>query len=312
MVEINLLCPVQKVYPGNVVTKAEKSQFVHCLALIMCVSFIKTLRVAFKDIYSLWGINVIGIQLSYSPGINNKGEMKIVCDRSCSSTKKDAGFQLITPDKVNLSDHAYKHHLEQLKGYPCIEGRTSVEEITNPIVSRYVLESLESPPVLVNGTKETLDIKFTNKRRLTMQTEDANNINGGLEVGTSVGVKGGKSNLKRRQHSFEDIEETMKIGAHENYILKQESYDIHIKHPTNEIKRSISCSEVLIFFFQDGELIARPAVSEETAYHFWRSLEPHQRSIFEDVRYFRIWLPTSGKFLTDDCELRSRHMKPMV
>ena len=232
----------------------------------------------------------------YSPGINNKGEMKIVCDRSCSSTKKDAGFQLITPDKVNLSDHAYKHHLEQLKGYPCIEGRTSVEEITNPIVSRYVLESLESPPVLVNGTKETLDIKFTNKRRLTMQTEDANNINGGLEVGTSVGVKGGKSNLKRRQHSFEDIEETMKIGAHENYILKQESYDIHITHPTNEIKRSISCSEVLIFFFQDKELIARPAVSEKTAYHFWRSLEPHQRSIFEDVRYFRIWLPTSGKF----------------
>ena len=96
-------------------------------------------------------------------------------------------------------------------------------------------------------------------------------------------------------YNVEDSEETIKLQPLETYILKPESYDIHIQHPTNEIKRNISCSEALIFYLEEDVLVARPAVTEETAYHFWRShLKHDQHLIFEDVRYLRIWLPSSA------------------
>ena len=43
---------------------------------------------------------------------------------------------------------------------------------------------------------------------------------------------------------------------------------------------------------------SRTAVTEETAAHFWRNhLKHDEHLLFEDVRYLRIFCPSSGKFL---------------
>ena len=47
---------------------------------------------------------------------------------------------------------------------------------------------------------------------------------------------------------------------------------------------------------KDEQLFAIPAVTENTACHYWTLLEPQQRKLFQDVRFFRIWMPKSGKF----------------
>ena len=49
MIEINLLCPVQKVYPGNIVTKSEKR--LHSVWLIRVWS----IRVDFGQYSRFWG-----------------------------------------------------------------------------------------------------------------------------------------------------------------------------------------------------------------------------------------------------------------
>ena len=123
----------------------------------------------------------------------------------------------------------------------------------------------------------------------------ADDIKGGIEVGSSVAVQGGKGNIRKRQLCFEDIEENTKIGAHDHFFLKEEC-DITITHQNTEIKRTISCSDVLIIYIQDEQLFAIPAVTENTACHYWTLLEPQQRKLFQDVRFFRIWMPKSGKF----------------
>ena len=233
----------------------------------------------------------------YRPGMNNQGEMRIYCDKSCSKRKIDDGFILERPDFFHLSGHAHKYHRDELNGYPCIKGRTSVDEIENSEALRYVLEVRDNPqsPVLVNGTEVIQDIKFKSKRSFEHTTEDADDIKGGIEVGSSVAVQGGKGNIRKRQLCFEDIEENTKIGAHDHFFLKEEC-DITITHQNTEIKRTISCSDVLIIYIQDEQLFAIPAVTENTACHYWTLLEPQQRKLFQDVRFFRIWMPKSGKF----------------
>ena len=47
----------------------------------------------------------------YRPGMNNQGEMRIYCDKSCSKRKIDDGFILERPDFFHLSGHAHKYIL---------------------------------------------------------------------------------------------------------------------------------------------------------------------------------------------------------
>ena len=234
----------------------------------------------------------------FFPGINSQGVMRIYCNQSCCKRKIEQGFLCERPDYKNLSQHAYAYHRAELKAYPCKNGRTHVDAIEeNSEALRFCLEIRDKPqvPILVNSTGVIQDVKYKIKRTYEQQIEDADNYEGGVKVGQNLALQAGKGVIRKRKLFLEDNEQTTSIGAFEHFFLK-EPCDITIPYPSMDIKRSISNSEILILYIQDRQLYVMPAVNETTAVHYWTLLEPEQKKLFQDVKFFRIWLPQSGKY----------------
>ena len=114
----------------------------YCISLLRLINFSNTTIPT--GYLAFWRIEKSPIPTThwvYQVGTNAKGDQRILCDQSCSSSKRNATtrFQIFPIDDVTLLKHAQVHHLQQLN-QAREEGRS-----VDAKIARYLIDGKDCP-----------------------------------------------------------------------------------------------------------------------------------------------------------------------